>query len=429
MSNEFHLDQSELELDWSAKPSDMSISDVDRKALDIARGRLRRADDKLRPLADLSNADLLRSLGVLNGQGELLRAGEVLFCAPDDGKPWVVYQYRPTPEAEAMVIEQLSGPLVTVLDRLVDLVWARRHTKPLNLPDGSQIELADFPREAVREAVINALMHRDLMSDRHVIVEHSPTDFMVESPGRLVFGVAEDNILTHPSKPRNTCLFHAARKLRIAEETGQGIDRIYRELIRSGSDTPSISQTDDTTRVAFTGGSPDKQLAQFVAQLDAGEREDVDTLLVIFTLRTARKITEADLALIIQKPQQEARTVRKRLIASGVFELTEPTYQLPARARRALGSAVGERKVVDHVRYAGKSKMVTWDVVARKVVNHVREYGRINNRTIQNYFNVDVHKASELLRGLCKRELLIKMPKPQRGPTVKYGPGPEFPSK
>lgn len=42
----------------------------------------------------------------------------------------------------------------------------------------------------------------------------------------------ETNILTHPSKPRNPCLFQAARKLGIAEDTGRGVDRIYRALLR-----------------------------------------------------------------------------------------------------------------------------------------------------------------------------------------------------
>ncbi len=412
-------------VDWSAEPSDMSISDVDPKALDAARGRLSRADDELRPLADLGNAELLRSLGVVDGQDRLLRAGEALFCAPGDGNPWVVYQHRPTPGGEATAVERLSGPLVTVSDQLVDLVWARRHTKPLNLPDGSQIELADFPREAVREAVINALLHRELRFYGHVSVEHSPTAFVVESPGRLVLGITEQNILTHPSKPRNPCLFHAARKLRIAEETGRGIDRIYRELIRSGRDAPSISQTDDTTRVVFTGGAPNTQLARFVAQLDVREREDVDTLLVIFTLLTVRTITEANLAPIIQKQPQEAGAVLKRLAAAapGVLEPTlesrtrrKPTYRLRARALQALGGAVAYHRP-------------NIDGAERKVVAHVRDYDRVNNRTVRDLLDIDVYRASTLLRDLRERRLLVKTSKQQRGPGVEYGPGPEFPSK
>ena len=322
-------------------------------------------------------------------------------------------------------MERLAGPLVTVLDRLTELVWARRHTTPLTLPDGSQIELANFPREAVREAAANALLHRELQIDRPVHVEHSPNALVVESPGRLVSGITENNILTHPSKPRNPCLFQAARKLRMAEETGRGIDRIYRELIRSGRDAPTISQTADTTRVAFTGGAPRTQVVRFITQLDPAERDDVETLLVVVTLLRSRTITESKLAPIIQKPQSEAGAVLDRLASDkvGLLEATlesrsrrKPTYRFRVQPLRSLGSAVI---------YQRPSLQDT----DRKVTAHVKDYGRINNRTIQDMFDMDVYRASALLRDLQERGVLVKTTAQQRGPGVEYGPGPKFPSR
>ena len=411
-------------VDWSAKTGETSVSGIDHRAVDAARERLRQADDQLRRLSELGNIELLRSLGVVDGEDRLLRAGEVLFHPRDDDHPWVVYQHRLTPGGEATVVERLSGTLLAVLDRLVDLVWARRHTTPLTLPDGAQIEIADFPLEAVREAVVNALLHRELRIDRPVNVEHSPSAFIVESPGRLVSGITERNILTHPSKPRNPCLFQAARRLRLAEDTGRGIDRIYRELIRSGRNVPAISQTESTTRVAFVGGAPRTQVARFVNQLAPAEREDVDTLLVIFTLLSARTIAEAELAPVIQKHESEAGSVLARLAADdpGILETTlesrtrrKPTYRLRGSALGALGSAVSyHRRSIEGV--------------DRKVVTHVKDYGRINNRSLQHLFDIDVHRAAALLRDLRKRGLLVKTSVQERGPAVEYGPGPEFPA-
>ena len=410
-------------VDWSAEASRFATADLDSGALDAARERLRRADDELRRLADLSNHELLRSLGVVDGEDRLLRAGEALFRPRGDGRPWVLYQHRLTPGGEATAVERLSGPLVTVLNRLVNLVWARRHTTALTISDGSQIEIADFPLEAVREVMANALLHRELRIDRPVSVEHSPHSFIVESPGRLVNGITERNILTHPSKPRNPRLFGAARRLRMVEDTGRGIDRMYRELIRSGQNTPSITQTEDTTRVAFLGGAPRTQLARFLARLPPAERDDVDTLLVIFTLLQSRTLNAAGLAPIIQKQQPEAASVLDRL-SSDVPEIIEttletrhrrsPNFRLRAHVLRALGSAVAyQRRTIEGV--------------DRKVISHVREYGRINNRTVRNLFDVDVHRASALLRSLRRRGLLVKTSEQQRGSSVEYGAGPEFP--
>ena len=411
--------------DYSGELADAAPSDIDPDAIDAARRLLRRTEDELFPLADSTDIDLLRHLGVVDGEDRLLRAGEMLFCDPGDERHWVLYQHAATPGGEPNIVERLRGPLITVLDRLAELVWTRRTITPLTLPDGSQIEIADFPLEAVREAVANALLHRELRIERPVSVSHSPDTFIVESPGRLVPGITKDNILTHPSKPRNLCLFRAARRLRLAEDTGRGIDRIYRELIRSGHDTPSISQSDDTTRVAFVGGSPRTRVARYVAQLGAKVSDDVDALLVIFTLLSTRTVTEDDLAPIIQKQPAEARAVLAWLSADdlGIIEATAesrtrrcPVYRLTASALGSLGGAV---------RYYRQSV----EGSDRKILAHLRDYGRINNRTLRDLLDIDVHRASGVLRRLRDRGLIVRASEQQRGPSVVYKPGPKFPSR
>ena len=412
-------------VDWSSQSSHLPISDIDPSTVDEARARLRLLGGERRQLAERSDIELLRGLGTVDGQDQLLRAGEVLFCSRSDDQPWIVYQYRPSPGGEASAVERLGGTPATALDKLEELVWARRHTTPLTLANGSQVEVPDFPREAVREAVANALLHREMRIDRPVSVEHSPDVFIVESPGRLVAGVSETNILTHPSKPRNHCLFQAARKLGIAEDTGRGIDRIYRALLRSGRDIPAITQTTDTTRVALMGGAPQTQVVEFTAMLGPSERDDVDVLLALTMLLTHRTVTEATLAPFIQKQPSEAGAVLDRMATDdpGIIETTldtrsmrKPTYRLRASALRSLGSAVAyHRHAIDDP--------------DSKVIAHINDYGRINNRTIQSLFNINASRASTLLRTLQKRGLLVKTSAQQRGRGVEYGPGPNFPTR
>ena len=160
-------------------------------------------------------------------------------------------------------------------------------------------------------------------------------------------------------------------------------------------------------------------------QLAAAERENVDTLLVIFTLLSARTVTEAELASIIQKSESEAGSVLARLAADapGILEATlesrthrKPTYRLRGPVLSALGSAVSyHRRSIEGV--------------DRKVIAHVKDYGRINNRSLQHLFDIDVHRAAALLRDLRNRGLLVKTSVQQRGPAVEYGPGPEFPAR
>ena len=84
--------------DWSAQLSGRSVGDVDIQAEDAARRRLARFTDTRREMARLETSDLMRDLGVANAEGELLRAGAVMFCTPDS--PPLHYQYRNTPGGE-----------------------------------------------------------------------------------------------------------------------------------------------------------------------------------------------------------------------------------------------------------------------------------------------------------------------------------------
>lgn len=409
-------------VDWSAGETEFGVSAVAADAIATARRRLSQSlSASNRAHAKGSTSDLLRALGVMNSKGRLLRAGAILFC--DDPSPAIVYQYRNTPAGEAKAVERLAFPLITTFERALELISARRNATNLTLPDGHQIVIDDFPELAVRETLANAVIHRDYQLKTAVSIEHSPDLLAVSSPGPLVSGVTPQNILTHPSLPRNACLANACRVLGMAEETGRGVDRIFREMIRVGRTVPSIEDFADHVRVRLFGGAPNTQVAKFVAQLPGDEREDTDTLLVLFTLCSKRTTTAADLATILQKPKDETEQVLRRLSAEppGIIEATRstarlsyPTYRLRNDALKQLGGAVPY-----HAR--------TTDDIDRKVAAHVVEYGTITNRTVQNLLDVGLTKARNILADLVQRDVLKKVSQHERGPRVEYGPGKQFP--
>jgi ATP-dependent DNA helicase RecG len=416
------LREERLHVDWSAGAATRSFSDISPRAVTAAREALSRLDDDRRPLAALSDVDLLRALGVVDGDGRLLRAGEVLFCPPSTGA-WVVYQYRATPGGEATAVDRIELPLVLAFERAMDLAWARRTSTPLTLANGQQLDISDFPESAIREALSNAVLHRDFQLAGAVQIEHSPTAMVVSSPGPLVGSVTSENILTHVSTPRNSTLAKAARLLRMAEETGRGIDRMFREMARIGHDLPVIDDGPDVVRVVLSGGAPRTSVVRYVAQLPTEEQEDTDAMLVLFTLCRQRTVSCIDIAPVLQKRPAEAEIALRRLSEDhpGMLEPTressrhrQPIYRLRADALKALGSAVQyhRRKV---------------DETDRKIFDHIREYGRITNRTLQNLFDIDVYRSRDILADMQRRELIIRTSEAERGPRVTYGSGPKFP--
>lgn len=425
-SEQMRLREDRLGIDLTARETELGPKDLSEPALEVARELLANFADERRRLARLGAEELLRALGVVTNTGRVLIAGQLLFAKPASGSaPAIVYEYRATPGGEPKAIERLSAPLLTSYQATLQLVRARQSVTPLNLAGGQQVQLEDFPTLAVREALANAIIHRDHHLGGPVNVIHSPELLTVASPGPLVSGVTPENILTHPSKPRNPCLAKAARVLGLAEEVGRGVDRMFREMISAGRDLPRIESHHDHVRVSLVGGRANTQVARYVAQLPEQERDDTDTMLVLFRLCSVKTVAAQQLAQLLQKSVVETEQVLRRLATDGVGILeptrqtarrTNPSYRLRGDVLRELGSAVPyQRRTVDEI--------------DRKVIAHVREYGKVTNRTVQNMLDVEVQRARGILKDMVERHLLKKTSKAQRGPSVEYGPGSRFPGK
>jgi ATP-dependent DNA helicase RecG len=344
-------------------------------------------------------------------------------CDVPAALPLLVYQYRRTPAGEPAATRP-PGTLLVGLLRVLELISARLDTTPVNLPGGQQVQLADLPEAAVREAVANAAIHRDYRLSGPVRVEHAPTRLVVTSPGPLVQGVTVDNILTTSSRPRNARLAAAVRTLGLAEEAGVGVDRMYREMVRVGHVPPQFDETADQVCVTLLGGAPNTHLTRYVATLPQAEADDADAMLVLFTLLTKRVVAAQQLAPLLQKQQEEVEFVLRRLAAepAAMLEPTRetarrhhPNYRLREHVITTLGPAVTYRRR-------------TTDEYDRKVVELVRASGSINARVVKVALDLDSVPASRLLADLVNRRSLTKISEAQRGPSVAYGPGSDFPA-
>ncbi len=416
--------------DWSAGDSGRSLSSIDSGALLQIRLLLRRvASETLRLLGEGDVESLVAALGLSTSSGTLTRAGELLLCHDVDepGREVLVYQHRETMGGEVNAGRRWSGPLITGIVELLAFIEARLGTTPINLHSGQQIQIEDYPFIAVREAIANAVMHGDHRDHRPVCIEHSPEVMEVRSPGPLVSGISPSNILTHPPKPRFPSLAEALRSLGLAEKWGQGVDRMYREMIRTGRSVPSVSVQEGAepeTVVRFHGGAPNTRVTKFIATLPDFEQNDTDTLLTISILVNRRTVNADQLAAVLQRDRESTQAVLHRL-STGEAQLIEPTprssnrsrpdYRLRSSAVVALGPALPyqSRPTVDR---------------DRKIYDHVREYGSINNGAIQRMFDLDVYLARNVLQDLVGREALVRTSEQTRGRSVKYGPGPKFPN-
>lgn len=414
--------------DWSATDSGRGIDEIDARAELHLRSLIRATNAASRDMSDAPLGDLLSAMALRTTRGRLTRAGELLLCPPTDsgGAEVIVYQYRETVGGEVRTGRRWGAPLLTAFVEAMQVIEARIDTTPVNLPSGQQVQIQDYPTIAIREALANAVAHGDHRDHRPVYIEHSPEMLEVRSPGPLVSGISPANILTHPPKARFPALAEAMRSLGLAEKWGQGVDRMFREMIRSGRSVPvvSVQEGDEPeTMVRFMGGPPNARIAKFISTLPAAEQDDTDTLLIVSVLATRRTVSAETLSAVVQREPEATQAILNRL-ANGAAELIEPTprsisrrypdYRLRGAAIAALGTALS---------YQPRPRVDS----ERKIYAHVREYGSINNGTLQRMFDMDVYAARDMLREMVGKQTLVRVSEQTRGTAVRYGPGRRFP--
>jgi ATP-dependent DNA helicase RecG len=414
------------QLDWSAETAQVDIEELSQVEFERVRRLLTRAGRE--DLADLRDKPLLEAMRLLDGRGALRYAALLIFgdedllrrALPTHGYS---YQYRPSPGSEAVFAIRGNRSIPAAVESLLELVEARAEARPLNLVGGVQLSLMDYPASAVREVVVNALLHRDLPGGGSVDIEHSPERLAIQSPGGLVAGVTPGNILTHPSTPRHRLLAEAVALLRLAERTGQGIDRAYREMLQVGKEPPRIEDDGLSVRASLVGGIGNDAFVRFVRDLPTSFGGDVEVLITLALLRTQASIDAPTLAVAIQRSPSDAQEVLARM-SDNEAELLEPTRR---SLRRAFPSYRLRNDPLAALARAVTYRRRTIDQIDEKIIEHVKEYDFVTNRTLQRLFDRDIYSARNLLTDLQERGILEKLGTARGGPGVKYGPGPKFP--
>ena len=108
----------------------------------------------------------------------------------------------------------------------------------------------ELPKEAIREAVVNALAHRDYRSAANARIHISLDRIEIISPGGLSAGVTEET-LGSESRPRNALLFDFLYRMKAVKQVGSGIRRMRALCREHGCDEPQFRVGSTSVTVTF----------------------------------------------------------------------------------------------------------------------------------------------------------------------------------
>lgn len=113
-----------------------------------------------------------------------------------------------------------------------------------------RIDIPDYPEAAIREALLNAVVHRDYGFSGSIIVNINNKCIDIISIGGLVPGLSEEDIMNGISQPRNRNLAEMFHRLNYIESYGTGIRKII-SLYSDQTVKPEISITPNSFRISL----------------------------------------------------------------------------------------------------------------------------------------------------------------------------------
>ncbi|MBI3661151.1 putative DNA binding domain-containing protein [Candidatus Acetothermia bacterium] len=270
------LNRSHSKHRWENAPvTEIQVKDLDREEIlrtvrtGISVGRLPESTGK-------NPTDILDRLG-LRVDGKLLNAAVVLFGTrflPDYPQCHLrLARFKGIDKTEFLDNRQLHGHAFQLLDEA--MFFLQRHLPVAGRIEPGRLERRDeplFPLEALREALVNAICHRDYTHPGGAISLAIYDDRLeIWSEGTLPFGLkVEDLKRDHPSRLRNPLIAGVFYRRGLVEQWGRGTQKIVELCVKAGHPEPEFIEQARTVGVRFL---PSGYIAPHRVTLDLTARQ------------------------------------------------------------------------------------------------------------------------------------------------------------
>jgi ATP-dependent DNA helicase RecG len=386
-----------------------AIDALDGRLLDEYLGRLQQIRSGAGFLEG-TREEVLARLHVVARDDELVRptlAGLLMFGKyPQEFLPQLmitfVQYYGTTPEektpqgARFADSRRFEGPIPEMIKQAENYVLGAMR-KAVLIDGVFRRELPEYPLEALREALANAVAHRDYspyVRGSYVQIRMFADRLEIQSPGGLFGNVTVEN-LEEEHSTRNVRLMRMMEDMHVVENRGSGISAMLQAMREANLEPPRFDDRRASFQVTFrnyTLMNPDAiaWLNQFAhVQLNNRQR------LALVYLRQHESITNGDYRRLNRVDAMMAGQELRGLVQAGLVD------QLGASRWTSYTLRISREHVAQSTLPADEEKILAY----------VREHGSINNAECRRLLGVEDKRAWYLLNKLCNLDRLQQIGK------------------
>ena len=211
--------------------------------------------------------------------------------------------------------EECTGPLAETVDCCLRFVDA--HTRQFETVTGTRREsLPEYPEPVLREAIVNALAHRDYgLTGATVDVTVWDDRIEVRSPGPLPAHITLDNMRAEHYS-RNPRIMRVMKTMGLVEEYGEGVDRMFREMEARLMEPPVFEATASSVTVTLRN----RMLVAVEDQVwlnQLGRDVAADERRAVVAARRTGAVTPRDLRAML--PDTDVDALLRRMVTTGLL--------------------------------------------------------------------------------------------------------------
>ena len=223
-----------------------TIGDLDDGAIKVFRKKWRNYSGNKR-ITNLAEEQLLRDCGAIADDGvtyaALILFGKREAISKHIPHAEICFEYRSKESAgPAAQREDFQAGFFNSFDRIWELVNLRNDNQHYQ-DKFSVLPISTFNESVVREAILNAVSHRDYQMAGSIFVRQYSRRIVIESPGGFPYGVTAQNILDKQSA-RNNRIASIFQLCGFVERAGQGMNIMYETAIKEAKPLPDFTGSD-----------------------------------------------------------------------------------------------------------------------------------------------------------------------------------------
>ena len=363
----------------------------------------------------LSNEKLLASLGVSENQGKniYLNNAGVLFFAKEPQRiiPWSVFTvalFKDTDGVDIIDRKEITGGLFEVVAQVMDFVklYAKVAYRITGKPQRDNIY--EYPFEAIREAVINSVMHKDYF-------EHGHNNILKFFPDRIRL----ENIWHKPDKfvlgktvfRRNHLVADLFSRIHFGEKMGSGMKRMRNICKKGDAPYPKIEYTNTHFYVVFRQSKEYMKMTEAEKNVPekAGEHKEKTREKIIDFIKTNPRISIQKLASKMRLTEKAIEWQIKRLKNDAVLERIGPDKGGYWEVGKSEEKAVGR---VD--KQTGENREKTREETREKIIGAIRVNPHISMQELANQMRL-TEKGVEWQIKILKKTGALERIGPDKG--------------